>query len=88
MSGSKFDRETAVLRHLTSGPKHGNEFSQSPEHVAWWSLNKSVGGHPALKRCVRQGWVQYAVATVGIDFWQITQAGRNELKRRENEAAA
>jgi len=89
---NRYDKDTAVLRHLADGPKFEADFNQtfSPAQRAKNTLmrSKSVGGMRALWRCEAGGWVStwehpdYKYAP----YYQITETGRAELERRERES--
>jgi hypothetical protein len=91
---NRYDRDTAVLRHLADGPKFEADFNLSFSAETRANNPKmrrtAVGGMRALWRCEAGGWVEMfrQEPHIWARYWRITDAGRAELERREAEAAA
>lgn len=81
MSHTKYDRETAVLRHLVNELKGEWEFRQGN--------GRGIGGKAALYRCWQADWVEIAPHGPEVlgQHWRITDEGRGELFRRTGVAS-
>lgn len=76
MTHSKADNETRVLIHLANNPE-----CSVRDFVLIYTRASTVvshGGYRALRRCCAKRWALEGPSTV----YQITEAGRQELRRQ------
>jgi transcriptional regulator len=79
-----------VLRVLRSGPLHGYAIAQRIRQCSEAVLEAEEGSlYPTLQRMLMEGWVRgrWGLSDTNrrVRFYELTPAGRNQLKRELDE---